>query len=178
MAHELPLLAACLSVAIIASDLYARRVPNGWLLAALGLGVLMLAISWLRGGTGPWPGLTALTGLVIGLLAMLPLYMFGWMGAGDVKFFAVLGFLLGARALLPVWIIASLLAGMQATAILLSRQRLWPLPGMATAQHRLATSALGRHISKVRKGRNGLPYAAWLGVGALATVAAPALARW
>lgn len=177
MVQYLPSLAACLSVAIIGSDLYARRVPNGWLLTALVLGAVLMAADWMRGaGASPLP---ALSGFAIGLLAMLPLYVLGWMGAGDVKFFAVLGFLLGAKALLPIWIIGSLLAGIQAVAVLVVRQGLCPIvPGLATAQDRLSSSALGQHLSKARKGRRGLPYAAWLGVGAVATVVAPSLMQW
>lgn len=101
------------------------------------------------------------------------------MGAGDVKFFAILGFLLGAKALLPIWVIGSLIAGVHAVLILLSRH--WPLqtvPGWEPAQNWFSTSAFGRRMTSARQGRKGLPYAAWLGVGALITVFNPGLMHW
>lgn len=101
------------------------------------------------------------------------------MGAGDVKFFAALGFLLGAKALLPIWIIGSLIAGAHAVLILLSRYGFaQPVPGWGAVQSWLSTSALGQRITYARQGRKGLPYAAWLGVGALITIFNPELMHW
>jgi prepilin peptidase CpaA len=109
----------------------------------------------------------------------MPFHIFGWMGAGDVKFFAVLGFLLGAKALLPIWIIASLIAGIHAALILLSRHALMQtVPGWVPAQHWFSTSTFGQSMTAARQGRKGLPYAAWLGVGALVVVFNPALMHW
>jgi prepilin peptidase CpaA len=173
---QLPL-AAILAILVVASDLYARRVPNAWLLGALLLGVGIGITEWVRNTGGPiWP---ALFGLLIGLAVLLPLHVLGWMGAGDVKFFAVLGALLGAKALLPIWIIGSLIAGMHATLILLSRHALLQtVPGWNSARSLLSTSALGQRMSAARQGRKGLPYAAWLGVGALITIFNSELMHW
>jgi len=170
----LPALAALLSTLIIGSDAYARRVPNALLLAALLLAGGVLATAWVQGTTGPpW---SALAGLSIGLVALLPPYVLGWMGAGDVKFFATLGFLLGAWALLPIWIIGSVLAGMHAMVVLMLRSSaVQTVPGWQATQTWVARSALGQRIATARQGRAGLPYAAWLGVGALLTVLVPGL---
>lgn len=172
-----PALAVLLSALIIASDLYARRVPNAWLLAALLLDVGVVGATWIQGTGGPlWP---ALLGLITGLMVLLPMHIFGWMGAGDVKFFATLGFLLGAKALLPIWIIGSVLVGAHATIILLSRHGLCQaVPGWQATQTWASTSPLGQRIAAARRGRQGLPYAAWLGVGALITVFNPELMHW
>jgi len=176
-ATHLPALAALLSVLIITSDLYARRVPNAWLLASLLLGAWVIGVAEMRGEGGPlWP---ALLGLMIGLVVLLPVHVLGWMGAGDVKFFATLGFLLGAKALLPIWIIGSILAGAHATLMLLSRHGLCQtVPGWQVTRVWASTSPLGRRITAARQGRQGLPYAAWLGVGALITVFNPELMHW
>lgn len=173
----LPALAALLSVLIIASDLYARRVPNIWLLTTLLVGAGMIGVAEMQ-GVGRLLG-PALLGMVIGLLVLLPVHVFGWMGAGDVKFFAVLGFLLGAKALLPIWIIGSVLSGIHAVAILLSRRGLGQvLPSWQAVQAWMSASLFGQHIATARQGRQGLPYAAWLGVGALVTVFNPELMHW
>jgi prepilin peptidase CpaA len=113
------------------------------------------------------------------LAALLPFHIFGWMGAGDVKFFALLGLLLGAKALLPIWAIGSLIAGAHAVVILLSRYWLaHTVPSWMPMQTWLSTPAIGRHMVSARKGRLGLPYAAWLGVGALITAFNPVLMHW
>ena len=171
------IIAALLSMLAIFSDLYARRIPNAWLLESITIGSGLIVFSWLQGASGSaWP---ALLGLLTGIISLLPFYIFRWMGAGDVKFFAVLGFLLGAKALLPIWTIASAIAGIHAVVILISRS--WftrATPVWAMAQTWIATSSFRQKISKARQGREGLPYAAWLGVGALVTIFNPELMHW
>lgn len=54
----------------------------------------------------------------VALAVLLPAYSFHWMGAGDVKFFAAMGLLGGAKVLLPAFLTASLLTGMWALALL------------------------------------------------------------
>ncbi|WP_255430884.1 prepilin peptidase [Rhodanobacter sp. DHG33] len=170
-------MAAVLCILVIGNDLYVRRVPNIWLLSALCLGIALTAISWIQGMSGPpWP---ALLGFLIGLVALLPFHVFGWMGAGDVKFFALLGFLLGAKALLPIWIIGSLIAGVHSTLVLLSRHWLsQAIPAWEITQTRFSNSAFAQRMLAARQGRKGLPYAAWLGVGALIVIFDPALMHW
>lgn len=112
-------------------------------------------------------------------MTLLPFHALGWMGAGDVKFFALLGFLLGAKALLPIWIIGSLIAGAHSALILLSRHWLsQAIPAWGVTQIRFSNSTLGQHMLAARQGRKGLPYAAWLGVGALVVIFNPALMHW
>lgn len=142
-------------------DFRQRRVPN-WLvlagaavaLAALALGMQPFGIEWS----------TALTGAAVGFGALLLLYAFGLMGAGDVKFAGALGLWVGLPALLPIWVGASLLAGLH-SALWLALQR-WPvaprlslmLLGRSSAAHSGAAPAAAR--------RRIVPYAAYL---ALAT---------
>lgn len=176
MLAPLPALAAVLSVLVAASDLYARRVPNRWLLAALAVGACLAASDWLAGRTGaPWP---QLLGLLAGFAALLPFHLIGWMGAGDVKFFATLGFLLGAPALLPIGIAGSLLGGVHALASPLARR--WctlALPGWTLVQAWPAPPAADASPAARRRARPGLPYAAYLAAGALLVVFVPGLAQ-
>lgn len=162
----LGLLAMVLSLRIAISDLYARRVPNAWLLAASGAGVVILTALALSS-----PGIavgTHVAGLVIGLLALLPFHLIRWMGAGDVKFFAVLGLLLGSQALLPVWIGASLLAGAHAIAVYAWRSVRSRLPlRVMSAQHALQERPGMQQMHAARQGRVGIPYAAYLGFSAI-----------
>lgn len=164
------LLAILLAALAIANDLYARRVPNGLLVVALTIGALWQVASIII-GTPAVPGIgTALLGLVIGLVTMLPFYAIRWMGAGDVKFFATLGFLLGAKALLPIWIIGSLLCGVHAFAVLALRAAPRWAPQVAVWQDSVQATAWYQRILAPRQGRQGLPYAAYLGIGTIVQV--------
>ena len=161
------MLATTLSMRVIASDLYARRVPNRWLLAALLLGMLLIAAQATTQGIVTT--LPHLAGLLLGLCSLLPFHALRWMGAGDVKFFAVLGFLLGWQALLPIWIGASLLAGVHAVAVYSWRGLRQQLPLKLlllqhnTAHHPALAPALQK-MQHARGGREGIPYAAYLGL--------------
>jgi len=141
-------------------DFRQRRVPN-WLvlagaavaLAALILGMQPFGIEWSA----------ALMGAAVGFCTLLLLYAIGLMGAGDVKFAGALGLWVGLQALLPIWIMASLLAGLHST-LWLALQR-WPvaprlslLLGRPSAAHHGAAPATAR--------KRIVPYAAYL---ALAT---------
>lgn len=74
-------------------DLKHRRVPNVALVLVLVPAVLALAIDG-RGLTGIAP-LSSAAGFGLALLLFLPGYALGGLGAGDVKFAAVIGLLLG-----------------------------------------------------------------------------------
>ena len=90
------------------------------------------------------------------------------MGAGDVKFFAVLGVLLGPAALIPVWLIASLLAGMHAIVWYLQRRQvLTLLPRLGQVAQQVTYSAFYQRLIERRNGRAGIPYAAYLALAAV-----------
>ncbi|MGE5469494.1 MAG: prepilin peptidase [Bacteroidota bacterium] len=94
-----------------------RRLPNGLLLGGVAFG----ALHCLAVGATPFGAAPAEAGLaaLLGLLAFLPFYALGWMGAGDVKLLAVIGCLGGLQILLVVVLLGSLLAGFLALLILL-----------------------------------------------------------
>jgi prepilin peptidase CpaA len=177
MLDPLQALTLLLSGLTVFSDLYARRVRNTWLLAVLLLGMGWMGWMWMQGTAGPpW---RALAGLLIGLLVLLPGYVIGWVGAGDVKLFATLGFLLGGKALLPIWIIGSLLGGLHAAIVLGVRHWVGPYsPGMSMQQMSIRSTWLWQRVTLARQGRVGLPYAAYMAVGALCTIFVPHLMRW
>jgi prepilin peptidase CpaA len=168
MQHSTIALLSLLCLAVAGYDLYARRVPNGLLLLCLLIELFGLML------TQPRLSLAGhALGLAIGLLALLPFYVAGWMGAGDVKFFAVLGFFMGVTPLLPIWIIASLLAGLHALAVLAARHYLQLLPALRVLLTRWQGSDVGQRIIRARAGRRGLPYAAHLAIAALMVIHHP-----
>ncbi len=173
----LALLALLLSLRIAISDLYARRVPNTWLLAGACGAALGLLGTQLAGQ--PTAVTDHLLGASAGLAALLPFYVVGWMGAGDVKYFAVLGLLLGLHALLPVWLGASALAGVHVLCVVgLPRVRaVLPLP--LQQLHLRAVQQWQQHpallqMQHARQGRVGIPFAAYLAIATLAWVLWPA----
>lgn len=167
-------LALVLSAQVAVSDLYARRVSNRWLAGVATVALAWLAYAWALQNSG-FPG-THLAGMVLGLVALLPFHALGWMGAGDVKYFAVLGLLLGVTALLPIWIASSLLAGVHALCVGLAPAVQARLP--LRAQHWQARAAahwqsqpFTHQLQALRQGRVGIPYAAYLAFATLGWIA-------
>lgn len=97
--------AACLAV----EDWRRRRLPNAWLLVGMGLG-LGHYLAWGQLPFGTTPSQAGI-GFAAALCLLLPIYAQGWMGAGDVKFAAVLGGLSGLSGMLLTLVLSSLMAG-------------------------------------------------------------------
>lgn len=157
---SLPMLFLAFFGVIFLYDYFFRRVPNMFLVVAI---VLQLACFMLMGrglnGIG-WLG--ALSGFAVGMAFFLPLYALRAMAAGDVKFFAVIGFLLGPGALLPVFLIASLIAAFHALVFYISRLGLVPNLQLVRLQHWRPY----RWVLEKRGNRVGIPYAAYLALAA------------
>jgi len=143
---------------VTAYDFGRRRVPN-WLML-LGAGVALLAlVSGLQPFGLGWAD--AFTGCAVAFSCMLVFYVGGWMGAGDVKFAAALGLWVGLKALLAIWLMASLMAALHAITLLVLRR--WPLlPRLA-----LALSGPARAGSAQGLKAKPIPYAAYLAISSL-----------
>jgi prepilin peptidase CpaA len=141
------------AVAVAIGDCRSRRVPN--VLVAIGLAAA-LAAALLHAGPARMGVAQALGAAVIGFAALMPFFVLGVMGAGDVKVFAVLGAWCGLHVLLDLWIVASLAAGAHAVTILI-----------ASRWRSSAARYQGVQIFSVGE-RRGTPYAACLTLPALA----------
>lgn len=159
----------CAIVAI--SDLAVRKVFNLMVVAALLAQAGFVAMADAGASRLVTQLEPAVTGLVVGFVLLLPLYAFRAMGAGDVKFFAVLGWWMGPAALLPVFVLASLMAGVHAVA--LSAQGSMLSVAARDFGERLVAvlpmRAMWRSSSDTerRRPRRGIPYAAYMAVGAV-----------
>ncbi len=167
----LGLLALLLGLQVTISDLAARRVSN----RALAVTLMLVLVVQLTGTATPVSLASCLLGGVLGLCVLLPFHAIGWMGAGDVKLFATIGFVLGAQALLPIWTIASLAAGSHALFVIL-----WPALSNASPlamQRRMSQWGSATWVQdwrmdlrSARQGRRGIPYAAYLGLAMIGYV--------
>lgn len=98
-------------------DLQKRRVPNLLVLVGGLLGFMLMFT--------PWAVITpkeSLLGALVGLLFFMLPYVFGKIGAGDVKLFAMLGIYLGPALTLMAGLYTMLAGGLLALLFLLQRR--------------------------------------------------------
>lgn len=105
-----------IAVTLIAAlfDLKIRRIPN-WL---IGVGVFLGVV--INGLAGVSQLFQSIAGFVVAIVVLLLPFALGWIGAGDVKFFGVIGALLGWRWLPRVFFYSALAAGLIAAGYLIS----------------------------------------------------------
>jgi prepilin peptidase CpaA len=93
-------------------DFKVRRIPN-WLIASgLICGVLLNSMQ------GSSHLLQSLLGFLVGIAVLVVPFALGWIGAGDVKFFGVVGAILGVSWLPRVFFYSALVAGVIAIGYL------------------------------------------------------------
>ena len=118
MPGALPVIAVvAVGTVATAIDLRTRRVPNA---LTFGTGAAGLMLAFLQGGG---LGAAAIAGGVIGLSLMLPGYLFGATGGGDVKLLAAFGTLLGPRETFTAFVAMALAGGVIALIVIAYRGR-------------------------------------------------------
>ena len=163
-------------IAVAAMDLRSRKVRNWMVLTGLATGLLALFSGvqpfWLE----PWQGFV---GMLIAFGVLLPFYLIRWMGAGDVKFAAVMGLWLGLSPyLLVIWLGGSLLAGMHGIAVLawrrlqLSSYGGWlqahlPTPLAANFAPPVIATGGGTEAGSPRVIQRSIPYAGYMAIAAI-----------
>lgn len=100
-------------------DLRVRRVPNALTVSLAALGVAVALAGLGRVGVG-----AALAGCLVGLLVMLPGYLLGATGGGDVKLLAAAGTLLGPAGILWAFLYTLLAGAALALVVSALRRRL------------------------------------------------------
>jgi len=119
----------------------------------------------------------ALGGLAFGLAIMLPAYMLGVMGAGDVKLMAMAGAFLGFSATLHAVLWVFIAGGVAALAFALWKRSLGRMLSNtreATEQLVLASMAGVRPGKSLASGQSigKLPYGVCIAIGTIASVVA------
>jgi len=95
-------------------DLWIRKIPN-WL-TVVGL-LCGLALNGFHGSSYL---VASILGFVIGVVVLVFPFALGWVGAGDVKYFGVVGALLGVSWLPRVFFYSALVAGLIAAAYMIT----------------------------------------------------------
>lgn len=104
-----------LSAGALAMDLLWERIWNPWIWLGWGTGILYQVLLYGYRGI-----LTFLSGGLLPILLLYPLFYFRMLGAGDVKLLSVLGGLLGVRGILPGLAWSFLWGGILSGAFLIS----------------------------------------------------------
>lgn len=109
---------ACFCAAAAALDLTSGRVPNSLNLAGFTAGMAS-TLAW-KGVSG-LPG--SLAGSLLGFLLLAGPFALGMLGAGDVKFLAASGAIVGWRLLLPSFLAGAAIGGLAGLLLVLRRDR-------------------------------------------------------
>jgi prepilin peptidase CpaA len=108
-ANAIAALLVPLAIIITYYDVRYRRIPNIFVLATLLSGII-LNITF-----NGWGGvLASLQGCLLAFGLMFVLHMLGAMGAGDVKLFAAIGAVVGAKLVFPTFLVVALTGGVLA----------------------------------------------------------------
>lgn len=163
---------AVIAVLAIALDIRLRRVPN-WLVAAgVVLSIALIKFGGVQDLAYDWQDFWL--GGAIAFACFLPLYTLGWMGAGDVKFFTVVGLLAGWHGLVAVWLVSSMISGLHALGIVVLRQLDASSPS-AWIVMRVCPAIARWDIAHA--GLRGIPYAAYMAIGLLSLPWVPSVMR-
>ena len=173
--HLIGIPAATISVGVLVAavtDLWKFKVYNLLTLPLLLSGLLYYAL--VRG----LPGLEASAlGALFGFLVLLPFYLLGGMGGGDVKLMAAVGAWLGLPLTFCVFIVSSLAAGAYAVALLATHGH-WRHALVWSARYRLSAaegqrggeSDVQAALSSGERRKRCIPFAAMMAVGVCATL--------
>jgi prepilin peptidase CpaA len=111
------LCAGVCSAAIV--DAASRRIPNAVCATTAGVGLMLAAA-----GISRISLTSSLLGLTLGFALMMPGYLLGATGAGDVKLFSAAGALLGAGRIIPAFFFVAIAGGVLALGFAWKRGRL------------------------------------------------------
>jgi prepilin peptidase CpaA len=113
--------AALSSGALVATviDIRVRRIPNVLTATMAGVGVGLAASH----ASGISLG-ASIAGFLVGLALMMPGHVLGATGAGDVKFMAAVGAIVGPALVVSAFLFTALAGGVLALAVAIRRRRL------------------------------------------------------
>jgi prepilin peptidase CpaA len=111
-------IAAGMTIATVV-DIRTRRIPNELTAAMAGVGIGLAAT-----GVSGVPLWASVVGFGVGLLLMMPGYVLGATGAGDVKLMAAVGAIVGPALVISAFLFTAIAGGVLAIVVAARRQRL------------------------------------------------------
>jgi prepilin peptidase CpaA len=158
-------------------DLTVRRIPN-WIIAFGLLGGFLLNAS-----QGFAQFSHSLLGFIGGIGVFIVPFALGWMGAGDVKYFGVVGALLGVEWLPRVLFYSILAAGVFAVAYVAIGRFNSGFLKDAWIDCKLAILSLGRLLpdsigKRTAKGADSVPWGVAIGAGTLVAYYLDPTGKW
>lgn len=152
-----------ISIPVLVSDYRVQRIPNSLVLLGVCSGLLLQLSTYGSPGV-----LLAAGGFIVGTLCLLPFYVAGATGAGDVKFLGAMGAVLGPVSVIIAFILTLFVGSLLAVAsITWSRVEARCGPGDVGSAARLNAISRATTIGPDNKMR--IPYAAAICAGSLAT---------
>jgi Flp pilus assembly protein protease CpaA len=160
-------------------DLTVRKIPN-WIIAfGLAGGLLLNAFQ----GFAQFSH--SLLGFIVGIAVFIVPFALGWMGAGDVKYFGVVGALLGVGWLPRILFYSILTAGVLAVGyVVIGRYSSGSgLFGDMWRDWKLAVLSRGRLLpdaisKRTAKGADSVPWGVAIGAGTLVAYYVDPTGRW
>lgn len=147
-------------------DLSVRRIPNWLILFGLGAGLILN----LYGGASQF--IYSMLGFVFGIGVFVVPFSLGWIGAGDVKYFGVIGAMLGMKWMPRVVFYSVVVAGIMAIgSVLLGHCRVGFFK-TAWYECKIAVLSFGQILPetvnmRVSKGAYTLPWGVALALGTI-----------
>jgi prepilin peptidase CpaA len=129
-----PIAIALIAVTVTAAvtDIHSRRIPNWLTVSGFVLGVILNSALFGLGGLQ-----SSLLGFGLAVLIHIPLFALRVTGGGDVKLMAATGAILGPQQWIQMFILAAIVGGIHALALVLFRRAmggvLWNMAHMARA---------------------------------------------
>ena len=158
-------------------DLWVRRIPN-WIIAFGLSGGLLL---------NGYQGLSQFSHSILGFIAAIAIFIVpfavGWMGAGDVKYFGVVGAILGVEWLPRVLFYSVLAAGVFAVAYVAMGRFNSRFFADAWTDCKLAVLSWGRVLpdsigKRTANGADSVPWGVAIGAGTLLAYYFDPTGRW
>lgn len=149
-----------LALSVLITDIWKGNIYNLQTYTGCVLGGCLFFLSSGFSGLG-----TSLLGALAGLCILLPFYLLGGMGAGDVKYLAAIGALKGWYFVVITMYYSALIGGFMAIAIIIWKGRFWK-----TIK---STFSILRHPKRKRADDDDplfLPYGVAISIGSLLTL--------
>lgn len=145
-------------------DLRTRRIPN-----ALTVSGLLLALA-LRSSFGPGAVVDGLQSAGIALLVVLPFFMLGALGGGDLKLLVAVGAFMQPTQFVLALLATAIVGGVLAIGESIRRGAMGPLlfNSAGLASHILTRGRLGHRTTITAPGAVTVPYGLAIAIGSLA----------